>query len=108
MNKGLSLLTYYSFYPEDSVVVAEYAIVQNNGQTSVKQTMTLEGQVGAITENWTATITLDDFPPQKTPERAAHELADWLERLAAGIRAGEYTLPTLPCEFKDMDNDTDS
>lgn len=107
MNKGLSLLTYYSLNPEDSVVVAEYTIEQNNGQTSVEQKMTLEGQVGFIIENWTATIALDDFPPQKTPKAAAHKLADWLERLAAGIRAGEYTLPSHSIEYKDMDDDTE-
>ena len=103
MNKGRALLTYYTFNPEDNVVVAEYSIEQNNGTTSVEQKMQIEGQVGFITENWTATIALDDFPPQKTPEAAAHKLADWLERLAAGIRAGEYTLPSHSPEYKDLD-----
>lgn len=103
MNKGRALLTYYTFNPDDNVVVAEYAIEQNNGQTSVEQKMQIEGQVGFITESWTATIALDDFPTQKTPEAAAHKLADWLERLAAGIRAGEYTLPSHSPEYKDLD-----
>lgn len=107
MNKGRALLTYYTFNPEDNVVVAEYSIEQNNGQTSVEQKMTLEGQVGFISEQWTATIALDDFPPFKTPAGAAHKLADWLERLAAGIRAGEYELPSHSPVFKDLD-DADS
>lgn len=102
MNKCRALLTYYTFNQEDDVVVAEYSIEQNNGNTSVEQKMILEGRVEFMTERWTATITLDDFPVFNTPVEAAHKLADWLERLSAGIRAGEYELPSKSTEFKDL------
>ena len=109
MNKGRSILTYYTF--SDSSVCAEYSVEQNNGSTSVEQKMTLTcDNVDVLSTHfngqlWNAEIAFDDFPAQKTPEAAAHKLADWLERLAAGIRAGEYSLPSHSPVYKDMDDD---
>lgn len=109
MNKGRSILTYYTF--NDSSVCAEYSVEQNNGTTSVEQKMTLTcDNVDILSTNfngqlWNAEIAFDDFPPQKTPEAAAHKLADWLERLAAAIRCGDYTLPSQDKQFTDIDGE---
>lgn len=111
MNKGRALLTNYTFNPKEGTVYAEFDIEQNNGKTSVEQKMILECEnIDALStqfngQMWKAEILLDDFPPQKTPQAAAEKLADWLERLADGIRAGEYSLPTHSIEFKDMNDE---
>ena len=108
MNKGRSILTYYTF--NDSAVCAEYSVEHNNGTTTVEQKMSLTyDNVNALSTHyngqvWNAEIAFDGFPAQKTPEAAAHKLADWLERLAGAIRCGDYTLPSQDKQFIDIDD----
>lgn len=78
-----------------------YSVEHNNGQTSVEQKMTITSKEGLIEPNWSASIELSDFPPQKTPEEAAHKLADWMERLAAAIRVGDIQSYTR-AKFKEI------
>ena len=100
MNKGKVELTKYTKGKDAQVF--EYSIEHNNGSTSVEQLLTISSVDGLIHSDWVAEIVFDDFPPQKTPEDAALKMADWLERLAAAMRAGEYQ--SLPrAEFKDLD-----
>jgi len=100
MNKGKVELHKYTKGKDAQVF--EYMIEQNNGSTSVDQLLTISSVDGLFNPKWVAKLALDDFPPQETPKNAALKMADWLERLAAAIRAGEYQ--SLPrAEFKDLD-----
>lgn len=94
-SKARVMLTQYNFYPEsdDHSVCAEFSVEHNNGETSVEQKLTIEGNTRFMHPKYTATIELDDFPEQSTPQGAADKLADWLERLAAAIRTGDFSLP---------------
>ena len=94
-DKARVMLTQYNFYPDsdDHSVCAEFSVEHNNGSTSVEQKMTIDGHTRFMHPEYTATIELDDFPTQKTPQAAADKLADWLERLAAAIRIGDFNLP---------------
>lgn len=99
MNKGKVELT--SFKKTNDAFVFEYSVEQNNGKTSVEQSLTIRSSDGLFQPDWIAEITLDDFPPQKAPHEAAIKLADWMERLAAAIRSGDY-MPLQHAEFKDL------
>lgn len=104
-----SVLTNYkaSLTPTGAKIEARYHIEHNNGKTSLEQKMQITGETGFMEDSWIATIALDDFPPQKTPENAALKLADWCERLAKGIRSGDYSLPALNSEFTDLEQPND-
>lgn len=100
MNKGKVELT--SFSKVKDAQYFEYLVEQNNGTTTVEQLLTISSVDGLFDHKWVAQIKLDDFPPQETPGGAANKLAEWLDRLAAAIRAGEYlSLPRV--EFKELD-----
>ncbi len=98
MNKGKVELTRFT---KADAYAFEYSVEQNNGKTSVEQTLTIRSSDGLFEPQWIAEITLNDFPPQQTPSDAADKLADWMERLAAAIRSGEY-MPLQRAEFKDL------
>lgn len=78
-----------------------YSVEHNNGNTSVEQEMTIKSQDGLFEPVWSASIEMSDFPTQDTPEKAAHKLAEWMERLAAAIRVGEIQ-PFARAEFKEI------
>lgn len=100
MNLGKVELVKYTKGDDDQVF--EYMIAQNNGSTSVERLLTISSVGGLYDPKWVANLVLDDFPPQETPKNAALKMADWLERLAAAMRAGEYQhLPSA--EFKELD-----
>ena len=99
MNKGKVELIKYNKVKEAQFF--EYSVEQNNGSTSVEQSLIISSVEGLLDPNWIAEIKLDEFPPQNTPEAAAHKLADWLERLSDTIRSGEYQ--SFPkAAFKDL------
>lgn len=100
MNKGKVELVRFESTKDNAFY--EYTVEHNNGSTSVKQVLTINSVDGLFRSKWEAVIELDDFPPQETPEAAAHKLADWLERLASAIRIGEYS-NTTKANFKDLD-----
>ena len=100
MNKGKVEIVKFSKSKDTQVF--EYAVEHNNGSTSVEQVLTISSVDGLRDQTWKAEIKLDDFPPQKTPAEAANKLADWLERLAAAMRKGEY-IDLQRAEFKDLD-----
>lgn len=81
-----------------------YSIEHNNGETSVEQSLKISSVDGLFNPTWVANLALDDFPPQDTPLEAAHKMADWLERLAAAIRIGDY-LTVQRSEFKDISSE---
>lgn len=101
MNKGKVELKQYS--NDENKVKFEYLVEQNNGNTSVDQIMTIRSEDGLFNHKWTADLNFNDFPPQETPQEAANKLADWMERLAASIRSGNYLNP-VNSEFKDLDS----
>ena len=104
MNKGKVELV--SFESDSEFCSYVYSVEQNNGSTSVEQNLTIAGTEGLRDYNWTASIALDDFPPQPTPEAAALKLADWLERLAGALRTGEYE-NFKRASFKDIEGSSD-
>jgi hypothetical protein len=101
MNKGKIELNKFERGTGTDRHVFEYLAEHNNGKTSVEQTLTITSADGLFEPTWIATVALDDFPPQKTPEDAANKLADWLERLASAIKTGEYQ-PFVNIQFKDI------
>jgi hypothetical protein len=88
MNQGKVELNHYS--KDKTSQIFQYSVENNNGKTTIDQHMCILSTAGLFDPKWIAQINLDDFPPQETPEAAAHKLADWLERLAASIRIGVY------------------
>jgi hypothetical protein len=81
----------FEFGKDDSSPhVFKYLLEHHNGKTSVEQVLTISSMSRLFDIKWTASIALDDFIPQSSPEAAALKMADWLERLALAIRAGEY------------------
>jgi len=100
-NKGKVSLEKFVRGQNGSPHVFEYSVEHNNGSTSVEQTLTISASADTFRQGWAATIALDDFPLQDSPHKAADKLADWLERLAAAIRCGEY-LDLKKSEFKDI------
>ena len=101
MNKGRVELTKY--IKDKDGQAFEYMVEQNNGKTSVEQRMTIFSVDGLFDPRWCAQIETDDFPAQETPTNAANKLADWLERLASAIRAGDY-IDIERAEFKDIED----
>lgn len=69
-----------------------YNVTYSTTTTTLEQFLTIKK--GVFDENWCATITLDDFPYQKSPQEAAYKLAEWLEQLAKAIKSGSYDHPT--------------
>ena len=49
---------------------------------SLEQDVTIQ----RIGDKWYATVALDDFPAQETPEAAADKLSQWLLSLSKGIK----------------------
>ena len=103
MNKVKVQLVKYLSDTENSNQVFIYNVEHNNGVTSVDQNMTLSSNDLGMQPTWNASICLDKFPDQKTPEDAALKLADWLERLSIGIRNGDY-LPPVRSKYKDVED----
>ena len=101
MNQGKVELIKYT--NDKDAKVFEYSVVHHNGSTYVEQLLTIRGPGGQAHPAWVAELALDDFPEQATPEDAALKMADWLERLAASIRKGEYQSLT-DATFKDLDD----
>lgn len=100
MNKGKVELSAYRKTKDASVF--DYLVEHNNGSTSVDQLLTISSIDGLFDPKWVAKLALDEFPPQETPQKAAIKMAEWLERLAAAMRSGEYQ--SLPrAEFKELD-----
>lgn len=99
MNKGKVELKTFSKNENDYTFT--YTVEHNNGKTSVEQALIIRSIDGLFEPAWVAEIELDGFPPQKTPADAAQKMADWFERLAAAIRAGEY-MPLQRSTFKDL------
>ena len=83
--------------------IFEYSVEHDDGKTSVEQMLTIRSADGLFEPNWVASIALDDFPPQSSPQAAAEKLADWLERLSAAVRTGEYQTFS-DSKFIDVDN----
>lgn len=90
MNKGKVVLEKFLRGSDGKPSLYEYSVEHNNGSTSIEQTMTLTASSGLLKTSWLASVALDDFPPQETPQKAAEKLADWLERLASAIRCGHF------------------
>lgn len=67
-----------------------YAVAHSNGKTTVEQKLTIRNTNRSIDSSWIASFSLEDIPPQSSPEKAVEKLADWMERLAAAMRSGEY------------------
>ena len=103
MNRGKVELT--SFTKANGAYTFEYLVEQDNGVTTVHQVLTIRGIDGL--SNWIADIKLEGFQPQKTPADAAIKMADWLSRLAAAIRIGDY-MELQRAEFKDLDDCADA
>lgn len=103
-NVGRAVLINYSNVIEDGSILVEYSVEHNNGSTSVEQKMMLESfnSYGSKPQ-WKARIAFDSFPIQDTAYDAAHKLADWMDRLADAIRCGNYELPNMGTEFKEID-----
>jgi hypothetical protein len=76
-----------------------YSVKHNNGKTTVEQPLTISSVDKLINPKWVASISIDDFPPQDSPQEAAMKLATWLERLAISIKNGKYQ-PFENVEFK--------
>lgn len=67
-------------------VEAIFTVGHDNSKATVDQDLILTNS-GA---GWTAQMPILDFPEQKTATEAAHKLAEWMEKLAAAIRAGNF------------------
>jgi len=99
MNKGKVELK--TFNNDSDTKTFQYLVEHNNGKTTVEQLLTISSESNLFNDKWNATIKLDDFPCQETPQLAAEKLADWLERLSQAIRSGEYHYFKQE-EFKDI------
>ncbi len=66
-----------------------YEVGADNGTTTVTANMELIREKG-FRGAWSASIIMDNFPPQKTAAAAALKLADWMTRLGRAIQSGEY------------------
>jgi len=65
---------------------ATFRMSHNNGTTTLEQELILD----RAEKGWTAEMDMSDFSPQLTATRAAHKLADWMERMAIAIRSSEF------------------
>ncbi|WP_020408910.1 hypothetical protein [Hahella ganghwensis] len=91
MNKGkVELIKYEQSSEPLNETTFVYLVEHNNGDTMLQQKLTIYGNPRTVPTTWTAEIAMDDFPPQESPGDAANKLADWLERIAASIRSGEF------------------
>lgn len=102
-NKGKVSLERFERGKDGNPHIYVYKVEQNNGTTSVDQQLIIKASGSSIKAGWSASIVFDDFPAQSSGKDAALKLADWMERLAAAIRCGEY--PELHSdEFKDIED----
>lgn len=100
MNQGKVELT--RFDNDGETCVFKYKVEHNNGNTNLEQSLTIKSEFGSFNPKWVAELELEGFVPQETPADAAMKLAEWLERMAAAIKSGEY-INVEVAEYKDLD-----
>ena len=81
------------FVADSGKVTARFRIYHDNDSTVVEQDLVLTGHP----EGWGAEMRMDDFPLQKTAGDAVLKLADWMERLAVTLRAGQFEKHDINC-----------
>ncbi|MFZ2452624.1 MAG: hypothetical protein WAW36_19115 [Methylovulum miyakonense] len=74
------------FYNSNGNVVAIFSAAHSDGVITVEQDLVLK----QIDSKWIAEMPMLDFPPQKTITDAAWKLADWMEKMAAAIKASTF------------------
>lgn len=80
-----------SISKETDVLTARFNVAHNNGQTTVDQDLVLR----RYGDGWSAEMSMEGFPEQKTATEAAHKLAEWFDRLAATIKRSEFDIIDL-------------
>lgn len=75
----------------------EYIVSHDNGSTTVSQRMVLD----QFSRGWKASMDMDDIPEMQSHRLAALKLADWLQRMAAAIKSGDYQ-EVDTAEFKEL------
>ncbi len=73
-------------YDNTGDVQVEFLIGHNDQKITLEQTLILRSSNG----KWAADMPMKDFPKQNSADDAANKLADWFEKMAVSIRAGQY------------------